>query len=537
MKLLIGFDNEAAIDNIRKEFEKRGYRIDIIQKHSKASVVEYVNAHSDCQMVLLMENHIQGKYTADELAKITDLNDNVNVVLIADEARKGTVFLKQLYSAGIYGVIYQGVADKKGVSVPKIVDLLLHKRTKPEARQYYGIDEIAVEMESIPYYVLQQHYDIIREGENFGTNVGVRFYNVAQQLSTPQNVELIKNLPPDLANQLKQYEEFYDIVQQIEEYGISTGIVRPKELKRGGVQVGRNLLGDSGEDINMGHMNLNQLTGRFTNNQQDNQKNSYSSSSFQSMPLMRQANTNVIQDEEEVVNFETSSKQYQQPMFSQKEQATFRNNNSQQYNNMVRNNFSMEESSGPVKKRKSNSKKMIAVGCAVVAVVAIFGMGAVSLLKSRPTVIAKEQTTIEETSEEESYAMMEDVVEESEVYSSEYEESVEEPTVDVSESDELVSDEFIEGMVENPLMDVTAIVSEGSVVNQLVVDNIMTQYENDYNFVVYGLPDTAEAENTISDETDGDEAAESAVETISDKYYRVSLSKPGSIIFTEISLQ
>ena len=542
MKLLIGFDNEAAIANLRKEFSKRGYNVEIVQKHSKASVLEYVNKNLDCHMVLLMENHMQGKYTADELAKITDVNDNLNVVLIVDEARRGTAFLKQLYSAGIYSVIYQNISDKKGVSIPKIVDLLLHKRSKPEARQYYGIDEIAVEMESTPYYVLQQHFDIIRTGENYGPNVGVRFYNVAQQLSTPQNVELIKNMPPDLFNQLKQYEEFYDIVQQIEDYGIPTGIVRPKELKRGSVQVGKNLLGVSGKDIdNMEQMNFNQLCRQFQKEKQPMQKNSYNSSAFHSMPLMQQANMkSTCNPNEENAEFEEMNRQYQQPMFSPREQTNFSKNNFRKYNSY--DNSASEESDVLTGRKHHNVKKMVTIGGVAAIVVVIFTVGVLSLLKNKPTVIAKEQPATLETSVEESYAVMEDM-EENMVEAESYNAETVKDTSDVTEYSE---EEFAENNVEqtadedtNSLIDVTTIVSEGAVVNQLVVDNIMTQYEEDFNFVVYGLNDTASTESSDEDgvEAEGENKEDSMEEGISDKYYKVSLSKPGSITFIEITLE
>lgn len=191
----------------------------------------------------------------------------------------------------------------------------------------------------------------------------------------------------------------------------------------------------------------------------------------------------------------------------------------------------------PIKK----SIKVVFVGCATLAALCVILTIIVcvsTLLKNRPVVIAKEQVIAEEQTEAESISELpitdfsgseENISETITPTESDSENSIEE-AANMNNEEETTAAENTEPV----FWDITSIISDGSIVNQVVVENIMMQYEDVYNFVVYGLPD--EATENEPPETASETGTETVVEKeIKEKYYKVSLEKPGSITFTEIA--
>ncbi len=269
----------------------------------------------------------------------------------------------------------------------------------------------------------------------------------------------------------------------------------------------------------------------------------YNNAAFHSMPLMNQARRKKDFGEDER-EYQTRGKTYQQPMLAQRESANFDN---QQYSSpSYEYGFEEEEMRKIDKSPHKKSIKVVFAGCATLAALCVILTIIVcvsTLLKNRPVVIAKEQVIVEEQTEAESISELpitdfsgseKNISETITSTESDSENSIEE-AANMNNEEETTAAENTEPV----FWDITSIISDGSIVNQVVVENIMMQYEDVYNFVVYGLPDeTTENEPLETASETGTETTEAVVEKeMKEKYYKVSLEKPGSITFTEIAFQ
>lgn len=304
--------------------------------------------------------------------------------------------------------------------------------------------------------------------------------------------------------------------------------------------VGMAFADGNGKEVTMGSMNFNEISGRFDGKRS---AGNYNNAAFHSMPLMNQARRKKDLEEDER-EYQTRGKTYQQPMLAQRESANFDN---QQYSSpSYEYGFEEEEMRKIDKSPHKKSIKVVFAGCATLAALCVILTIIVcvsTLLKNRPVVIAKEQVIVEEQTEAESISELpitdfsgseKNISETITSTESDSENSIEE-AANMNNEEETTAAENTEPV----FWDITSIISDGSIVNQVVVENIMMQYEDVYNFVVYGLPDeTTENEPLETASETGTETTEAVVEKeMKEKYYKVSLEKPGSITFTEIAFQ
>lgn len=231
IKVLYGFDYRSFEKEVTTVLNSLGYEVESIIKISKTSIHDFLEAHEDYDAAVLLEVMNKSKdervsrYTAEELAMLTD-NRNINIVVMLNKGHYATPFMEMLYTAGITSAIFQE-GRKGGATAKEVVDLLLHPRSRREARTYYGLQGVPLSScflgkDSCEDY-MKMLFDI-----NYGDTVIERFLTVCNQMSRKQVLDFIRRLSSETLQELRKYEEFYIIIEELQAAGAKIDIHRPK---------------------------------------------------------------------------------------------------------------------------------------------------------------------------------------------------------------------------------------------------------------------------------------------------------------------
>ena len=234
MNILLTFEDAQFEKSIKGLLATKGVNATIHAVFSKDSVARYIRENPNTDAVVLMEVFAKRKergkaekYTAEEVAYLTGASD-VNVIIILGENHKGTSYMGTLYSAGVTSAIFQ---KKDGVRPAEIAALILQKRTRNAAREYYGIGSQIIDVgaiESADYNRLYAKY----RGKD-GDNLVENYIKVCSELSMQQVADFTKRLPDDDKEYLAQFEEFHVVLGFLKKLGIDLKIKRPKTVSIG----------------------------------------------------------------------------------------------------------------------------------------------------------------------------------------------------------------------------------------------------------------------------------------------------------------
>ena len=223
LKILFGFeDSKLAVNNILGKLKSLGIPYEVTKKFSKATIKDFLHNHPDYSVVILKETVGETKYTAEELAELADERE-LNIIVVLGSEHKGQPYMQTLYSAGIVNAIFQE-GRTGGGTVAGIVQLILQKRSRKEARAYYGIE--TVELGTLSNDMFAYYYHMLEDRE-YGVYLIERYLFVASKLSPLQNADFLRRLPKEFIGELSNYQEFHQVLSAIKGVGVDIA----KELK------------------------------------------------------------------------------------------------------------------------------------------------------------------------------------------------------------------------------------------------------------------------------------------------------------------
>ncbi len=230
-KIVICFKWELTEIGLFKELKARGYKVESALRFNKVSIKEYLEKNPDVDAVILKE-YLDGggKWSAKELAELADMTDT-NFVVVCSKAHKSRDYVKELYAAGITSAIFSD--GRFGVKPSVLADLAIKKRTRKEAREYYGLKDTVIQHGVLSYedYVDYMHY---MTDTSLGLNIVDRFVTLASWLYPMQMGAFIDQMPDELMQILIKYKEFFKIYNKLKARGyVELKLKAPKNLKSG----------------------------------------------------------------------------------------------------------------------------------------------------------------------------------------------------------------------------------------------------------------------------------------------------------------
>lgn len=212
IKVLFGFKNQKTEDSIVKELQALGCKVNGEMRYRKHMIADYVKEHPDLDAVILKE-YLDGgeRYGTQELVSLAD-DSNANIVVVLRSGHRGHDMMRELYHAGILNAYF--TSGTRGAKPEMLAELVLHSRTRRQAREYYRIDEKPLHREILAHEEFRDCFSyLINEGE--GIHIMDRFSHISGWLTPQQMGIFVSTLPEDVTDVLKQYDEFYKIHAQL----------------------------------------------------------------------------------------------------------------------------------------------------------------------------------------------------------------------------------------------------------------------------------------------------------------------------------
>lgn len=236
VKVLFGFDAPKFEKGVICALKQRGFEVETTAKYTKSSIRDFLIANPSYKTAVLLEvmnnsaDRNAAKYTAEELAMLTDERD-INIIVLLNDSHRGTRFMEILYTAGITSAIYQ--KGRKGGATPKdVVELIINKRNNRQAREYYGIADAPISLGFLGNDTFAEYYGHLTDMQ-YGNTLIERFVNVCAMMNQKQIADFIRRTPEEVLEELKNYEEFYTVLEMIRGNGIDLKIKRSKKTKIG----------------------------------------------------------------------------------------------------------------------------------------------------------------------------------------------------------------------------------------------------------------------------------------------------------------
>lgn len=231
IRVLFGFDVLAHEKKVIAELKSYGYEVQANARYTKQLIQEFVDTTPDLDTVIIKE-YLDGGgvYSVDEITALVEDND-VNVVVLLDPYHRGREFMWTLLNAGITNAIFQ--ENRNGVNPAIVAELACKKRSRREARAYYRIRELRVDLEVLNYEQFSEYYQYLMN-EEYGVNGTDRFLTVMKWLTPKRACDFIKKLPEEVIVQLETTSEFYDVLDELRARGLNPiPGKRPKRLSSG----------------------------------------------------------------------------------------------------------------------------------------------------------------------------------------------------------------------------------------------------------------------------------------------------------------
>ena len=248
MDILFGFRAPDFEKQIAEKLYDRGFEAVIVEKCDLVQIREYISMHPDCQTLVLMERFGNLEFTAEQFSLLNDDSDDLNIICLLGKEKYGTKYMQTLYAAGITSALFgkkDGKDKKERFLARDVVDVCVKKRTRKDARKYYGIANVGVDIGMLSPETYTVYFKALFNEEN-GKNLIIRYLNVASKMTPAQNEDFLEKLPKDTLEELKEYKEFYDFMDALKAQGVRVNFRRPKHVKVGILDSGMLLLNDSG---------------------------------------------------------------------------------------------------------------------------------------------------------------------------------------------------------------------------------------------------------------------------------------------------
>ena len=227
--ILCGFDIPEFEKRMKLLLKEQGYDATTYIQLSKKGVKDFLEQNPKCDTVILLEaSNLKKSYTAEEIAALTDKRE-INVIVVLSSRHIGTDYMKILYVAGVTNAIFQ-MGRKDGASAKDIVERIIHKRNRQEARRYYGIEHldldptVIIDMDTYADYYQKLHKD---------EQLLVNYLKICADMSPKQIADFTKRIPAEDREYLAQFVEFHMLVDAVKNLGVVMKVKKPRKTKVG----------------------------------------------------------------------------------------------------------------------------------------------------------------------------------------------------------------------------------------------------------------------------------------------------------------
>lgn len=210
--VLLGFRYSEGLEKTKKkileEYSKNGIQVELAEKYTKLGVMNFLETNSEHTDLILMEHiELRSPVNIDYLDELTDRFNDLNIILILSDEHYKTAFIKNIYNNGLYNCIFE-----KDATIENIVNLTINKRTKRQAKDYYGITDDSIEEKEYNHVVSdEQLFSVLSYLEKCKINseeLSAAYDYICSRYTEKQNVYIVSKFTPELKELLSENINF-----------------------------------------------------------------------------------------------------------------------------------------------------------------------------------------------------------------------------------------------------------------------------------------------------------------------------------------
>lgn len=204
--------DDSIIEGVKNTFNEAGLTVNKCHvRTGKSLISQYLSANHDTTAIVLSQYQGNIMYTPAEVDTISTMVPDLKVILILDE-KKGSTYLKELESYGIYTALFEEDADYQ-----TIANLILNGRSKKEARKYYGVMGGSILPQQNTYDTSNAvAYLCAYDGSI--EDITKRLAVLSERLSTTTKmIEVLVALPKEVFDMVSRVEKYTTICKLVKE--------------------------------------------------------------------------------------------------------------------------------------------------------------------------------------------------------------------------------------------------------------------------------------------------------------------------------
>ena len=218
-------DQKNLSEKLSEALEGAGYINPLIVfKSLRLSVIQYVDENRDVDVLILQEGlESSSFFQVADYAKMLDWNNNLTIIpILTENTIRNKQVLLELYRNNLLTAVFGVVTSQE------LVRLILHGRTRVEARTYYGITELTDAQDSAADY--DSCIQFIISGDN-GT-LDKRLGYIKKRVSTVDFKIILKRLPKELIEEAMELAEFSHIIKEVFPELLNDNLSRKNKLQQ-----------------------------------------------------------------------------------------------------------------------------------------------------------------------------------------------------------------------------------------------------------------------------------------------------------------
>lgn len=194
---------EATANKMEALLLQYGVKAEIKRADTYTAVQAIIEDNPDYDNIVLLERVSRDRKIS--LKELTDLTEEreLNVIPIIDVQHKGTDYCRELYAAGITSALFDA---GNGVNPWDITEVIRKKRTRRDAKIYYGIAENVVAEGTLSDLMINDKLKYLTNGNM--NEIGRRYIDCVVNMTRSQNLEFLRYIPKEILSELVNTSEF-----------------------------------------------------------------------------------------------------------------------------------------------------------------------------------------------------------------------------------------------------------------------------------------------------------------------------------------
>ena len=198
--LAINGADEQAISALKTALEKHGLLVEHMDaKYTKTGVAQYLEEHETDVAIVAEYVETTKPYTADDYEFLADEHEDIILIPLIQDQYKTTVYVKQLFSAGIFNALFSSDASPE-----QLVHLIKNGRSRKECKVYYGIKNMDVANEFSNIHSCIEYIEQNSEPNEILYATGF----IKERVKANEFTTILQHLNSEIKEVLKESEEY-----------------------------------------------------------------------------------------------------------------------------------------------------------------------------------------------------------------------------------------------------------------------------------------------------------------------------------------